>query len=82
VNTERIRPLSRDEVPLEVQRIFDKDEEIYGLVLNTTRVQAYRPSILAASKALSRSVNVDPVLPRDLKALVCTLVASLVGCPF
>jgi hypothetical protein len=78
----RIKPLERDEVPAEAQAYFDADEKRFGVVLNPTRVQAYRPSILAASKQLSRSVAVDSVLPDSLRALVCTRVASLVGCPF
>ena len=78
----RIRPLQRDEVPAEAQTFFDRDEQRFGTVLNPTRVQAYRPPILAASKQLSRSVAVDGVLPEALRALVCTRVATLVGCPF
>jgi hypothetical protein len=45
-------------------------------------VQANRPSILAASRGLSRSVAVDSVLPSALRALVCMRVAMLVGCAF
>jgi hypothetical protein len=77
----RIEPLERDAAPADAQRFFDLDEQLYGTVLNPTRVQAYRPSILAASKGLSRSVGVDAVLPAGLRALVCMRVAMLVGCP-
>ena len=79
---DRITPLERDAAPAEAQRFFDDDERRFGVVLNPTRVQAYRPSILAASKGLSRSVAVDGVLPEALRALVCMRVSMLVGCPF
>jgi hypothetical protein len=79
---QRITPLDRADAQAEAQRFFDEDERLFGLVLNPTRVQAYRPSILAASKGLSRSVAVDSVLPGALRALVCMRVAMLVGCAF
>jgi len=78
----RIRPLDRDEAHPDARPSFDQDERIFGLVLNTTRVFAYRPPILAASKGLSRSVAVEATLPAGLRALVCVRVAMLVGCPF
>lgn len=78
----RIKPLERDAAPADARRFFDLDEERYGTVLNPTRVQAYRPPILAASKQLSRAVGVEAALPETLRALVCTRVATLVGCPF
>jgi hypothetical protein len=78
----RITPLDRANAPAEAQHFFDDDERRHGLVLNPTRVQAYRPPILAAAKGLSRSVAIDGVLPAALRALVCMRVATLVGCPF
>jgi hypothetical protein len=78
----RIRPLERDEAHPDAREIFDQDERRFGVVLNPTRIFAYRPPILAAAKALSRSVATDAVLPAGLRALVCVRVATLVGCPF
>jgi hypothetical protein len=78
----RIRPLERDEVHPDAQLFYDQDEQAYGTVLNTTRIFAYRPSILAAQKALSRAIAADAALPPGLRALVCLRVATLVGCPF
>jgi len=79
---DRIKPLDRAEAPADAQRFFDDDERRFGLVLNPTRVQAYRPSILAAAKGLSRSIAIDSTLPAELRALICMRVAMLVGCPF
>ena len=78
----RIRPLHRDEAPPDAQRFYDQDERAFGIVLNPTRVAAYRPPILGAYRALGRAVATDAVLPADLRALVCVRVAMLVGCPF
>jgi alkylhydroperoxidase family enzyme len=78
----RIRPLARDEAHADARPFFDRDEQAFGLVLNTTRVFAYRPPILAAAKGLSGSVAREATLPAGLRALVCVRVAMLVGCPF
>jgi len=79
---DRIRPLSRDEAHPDAQAFFDQDERAFGLVLNPTGVLAYRPPVLAAARALGRSVAKDAVLPAGLRSLICVRVASLVGCPF
>jgi hypothetical protein len=78
----RITPLERHEAAPDAQRFFDLDEQRFGVVLNPTRVQAYRPPILVAAKRLSASVAQEATLPESLRALVCTRVAMLVGCPF
>jgi hypothetical protein len=79
---DRIRPLDRDEAHPDAQQFFDQDERVFGLVLNPTRVMAYRPPILAAAKGLGRSVAKDAVLPAGLRAMICVRIAMLVGCPF
>ncbi len=78
----RIKPLERDEADPDAQPFFDQDERYFGLVLNPTRVMAYRPPILAAARSLSRSVAKEAVLPAGLRAMVCVRIAMLVGCPF
>lgn len=78
----RIDPLDRDSAHPDARPFFDQDERVYGLVLNTTRVMARRPSILAGARGLSRGVATESVLPADLRALVYMRVAMLVGCPF
>jgi hypothetical protein len=78
----RIEPLNRDDAHPDAQAFFDQDMRAFGLVLNPTRVMAYRPPIQAAARALSRSVSKDAVLPAGLRALICVRIATLVGCPF
>ena len=79
---DRLPPLSRDHAHPDAQPFYDQDERAFGLVLNPTGVLAYRPPILAAARALGRSVSKDATLPSGLRSLVCVRVASLVGCPF
>jgi hypothetical protein len=79
---DRITPLDRDDAHPDAWPIFDQDEKYFGLVLNPTRILAYRPPILTAARALGRSVATNAVLPAALRALVCVRVATLVGCPF
>jgi alkylhydroperoxidase family enzyme len=78
----RLEPLDREQAGAEAQPFFDQDEHLHGLVLNTTRILAYRPPVLAAARGLSRSVAREASLPADLRALICVRVATLVGCPF
>jgi hypothetical protein len=79
---DRIRPLTREEAHPDARAFYDQDERAFGLVLNPTGVMAYRPPVLAAARALGRSVVKDGVLPAALRALVCVRVATLAGCPF
>ncbi len=79
---ERIKPLTREEAPEAAREFYDQDERAFGVVLNPTRVMARRPTILAAGRALSRSVSTEATLPAELRALMCIHIATLVGCPF
>lgn len=79
---DRIRPLPRDEAHADVQRYYDAEIATFGFVLNPTPVQAYRPSILIASKRLGRAVAEEGVLPNALRALICVRVAATIGCLF
>ncbi len=62
--------------------IFAREQELFGAVLNTTRVQAHRPGILKAAKVLGLAVDASGLLPRELLALVYLRVALINGCPF
>jgi hypothetical protein len=75
------RPLSRDEAPAEARPAFDRNLEIYGQVLNSTGVYAYRPTIQAGRQALAQAIDASGLLPARLRYLVMERVASLVGCP-
>lgn len=78
----RIPPLDRDSAPAEAQPFFDRDLEVFGQVLNSTRIAAYRPAIAAAAKGLGQTVAEGGLIPAQLRLLMNVRVASLVGCPF
>jgi alkylhydroperoxidase family enzyme len=65
-----------------LQEVFARERETFGFVLNTTKVQAHRPGIMKAAKALSAAVEKSGLLPPELLALVYLRVALINGCPF
>ncbi len=65
-----------------LREIFERDRQLFGFVLNTTRVQAHCPPILHAAKQLSVAIETSGRLPAELRALVNLRVAQLNGCPF
>ena len=62
--------------------IFAKEQEVFGGVLNTTKVYAHCPPILKAAKQLSASIDRSGLLPAALTPLVYLRVALINGCPF
>ena len=78
----RIPPLDRDSAPPEAHEFFDRDLQVFGQVLNSTRIAAYRPGIAAAAKRLGQAVAEGGLIPEQLRLLMNVKIASLVGCPF
>jgi alkylhydroperoxidase family enzyme len=62
--------------------LFAKERELFGDLLNPTRVMAHCPPILAAAKQFYASIAQSGLLPASLHALVHVRVASINGCPF
>lgn len=65
-----------------LQTIFAKEEELFGELLNTTKIMAHCPPVLRAAKQLSASIEQSGLLPKSLPALVYLRVATINGCPF
>ncbi len=65
-----------------LKEIYAKEQEVFGFVLNTTKIQAHTPGILKAAKQLSVAVERSGLLPPQLLALVYLRVALINGCPF
>jgi alkylhydroperoxidase family enzyme len=65
-----------------LKETYAREREMFGFVLNPTKVQAHRPGIMKAAKALSVAVDRSGLLPRELLALVNLRVALINGCPF
>ena len=65
-----------------LKETFERERELFGFVLNPTKVQAHTPGIMKAAKQLSLAVDRSGLLPRELLALVNVRVALINGCPF
>jgi alkylhydroperoxidase family enzyme len=62
--------------------LWAKEQERFGFILNTTKIQAHTPGILKAAKQLSVAIDRSGLLPPQLLALVYLRVALINGCPF
>ena len=62
--------------------IFAKERDLFGAVLNTTKVYAHCPPILKAAKQLSLAIERSGRLPPALVPLIYLRVALINGCPF
>ena len=65
-----------------LQETFAREQDLFGFVLNPTKVQAHTPGIMKAAKQLSVAVDRSGLLPKELLALVNVRVALINGCPF
>jgi alkylhydroperoxidase family enzyme len=74
-----IEEAGRDPVLTE---IFGKERELFGDLLNPTKVMSHCPPILQAAKALGAAIEKSGMLPPGLVPLVYLRVATLNGCPF
>ncbi len=62
--------------------LLEKERELFGYLLNPTKVMAHCPPILRAAKQLGAAIEQSGQLPKALLALVYLRVASINGCPF
>ena len=62
--------------------IFDRQRELFGGILNPSKVMAHCPPILKAAGMLSQSIEQSGQLPKSLPPLIYLRVASINGCPF
>jgi alkylhydroperoxidase family enzyme len=74
-------PLTSTKTPV-LKEIFAKERELFGGLLNTTKVFAHCPPILKAAKQLSVSIEKSGQLPASLLPLTYLRVALINGCPF
>lgn len=65
-----------------LKEVFAREQQIFGAILNPTRIQAHTPGIMTAAKQLSVAVERSGLLPPQLLALVYLRVALINGCPF
>ena len=65
-----------------LKEAFAKEADVFGFVLNTTKIQAHTPGIMKAAKQLAAAVERSGLLPAQLLSLVYLRVALINGCPF
>ena len=78
----RVREIEDDGGDPILKEVFTKEREIFGSLLNVTKVYAHCPPILKAAKQLSASIERSGQLPAALLPLVYLRVALINGCPF
>ena len=78
----RVREIEDDGGDPILKEVFTKEREIFGSLLNVTKVYAHCPPILKAAKQLSASIEKSGLLPAALLPLVYLRVALINGCPF
>ena len=61
---------------------FAQERELFGGVLNPSRIMAHCPPVLSTAKILYASFEESNLLPASLLALVYVRGASINGCPF
>ena len=78
----RVKEIEDDGGDPMLRDMFARERELFGGVLNTTKVYAHCPPILKAAKQLSASIEKSGLLPSSLTPLVYLRVALINGCPF
>ena len=78
----RVREIDSDQGDPVLQPVFAKERELFGHLLNSTKVLAHCPPILKAAKQLGAAIEQSGQLPPALLPLVYLRVATINGCPF
>jgi alkylhydroperoxidase family enzyme len=65
-----------------LKETWAREQQLFGAILNPTKIQAHTPGIMKAAKQLSVAVERSALLPPQLLALVYLRVAVINGCPF
>jgi alkylhydroperoxidase family enzyme len=78
----RISEIEEDGGDPTLKAVFDKQRELFGGVLNPSKVMAHCPPILKAAGQLSLAIEQSGQLPKSLPPLIYLRVASINGCPF
>jgi len=78
----RVREIEDDGGDPILKDLFTKEREVFGYLLNPTKVLAHTPVILRAAKQLSAAIEKSGLLPAGLLPLIYLRVALINGCPF
>ena len=78
----RISEITDDGGDPALNPVFERQREMFGGILNTTKVMAHCPPILRAAGAIGIAIEQSGQLPKGLVPLIYTRVATINGCPF
>ena len=62
--------------------VFRRQREMFGDLLNPTKVMAHCPPILKAAGLMGLAFEQSGQLPKGMLPLIYTRVATINGCPF
>lgn len=78
----RVSEIEEDGGDAILKAVFGRQREMFGGLLNPTKVMAHCPPILKAAGMLGQSIEQSGLLPKGLPALLYVRVATINGCPF
>lgn len=78
----RVREIDDDAGDPILKDLFARERDLFGDLLNPTKVLAHCPPILKAAKQLGASIEKSGRLPPALLPLLYLRVALINGCPF
>ena len=78
----RVSEIEEDGGDPVLKQVFEKERELFGNLLNPTKVMAHCPPILKAAKQMGQAIVQSGKLPAAMIALLNVRVASINGCPF
>lgn len=77
-----VRLVETDEVPSEVQAVYQSGEQQYGQVLNTWRALGHKPEVFQAYLPFLRSIFGPGTLSQRIKDLVAVRIGILNHCRY
>ena len=78
----RVSEIEEDGGDPTLKAIFDRQRELFGGVLNPTKIMAHCPPILKAAGLMGQAFEQSGRLPKGMLPLIYTRVATINGCPF
>jgi hypothetical protein len=78
----RVSEIEKDGGDPMLKAIFEKQQELFGGLLNPTKIMAHCPPILRAAGLMGQAFEQSGQLPKGMLPLIYTRVATINGCPF
>jgi alkylhydroperoxidase family enzyme len=78
----RVSEIEEDGGDPTLKAAFDRQRELFGGILNPTKVMAHCPPILRAAGLMGLAFEQSGHLPKELLPMINTRVATINGCPF